>query len=413
VAILERERQPPIKVGEHIRPEALPELDALQLPREGRASYLMESGGIRVAWGSTELRERDYLFDYVGSACNVDRHALESALARRSVESGATLIRGVSQTSVQRERDGLWRIDANVDGVPAPLRARWLLDATGRRAWVARQMGACLEHVDRSVALVGRLDCIHPIPGVERLLVESAPDGWWYSVAVPDGSLVAVYITDADIRPGPERNASGIWTAALAHTEHTRERLLGATLASPISVHGAHSAFLTPAVGSGWIAIGDAAWRSDPLAGIGVSEALQSGRAAAGAVDAACSGDESVLSEYVQSLNQRINSILAALLQAYRQELRWSDHPFWQRRHAAPDRIAPITLPPDALVRLSPASLQKRPALGIAPQHVATLLTLAPTPREAASVLHEFTTRCPVGATTALRALQALAEVVS
>ena len=264
-----------------------------------------------------------------------------------------------------------------------------------------------------SVALVGRLNSTSPIPGAERLLVESAPDGWWYSVAVPGGSLVAVYVTDSDLRPGPERNAGRIWTAALESTEHTRQRVLGAKLAAPISVHGAQSAFLTPARGSGWIAIGDAAWSSDPLAGIGVSEALQSARSAARAVDAACSGDDVGPSAYVEALNHRVNAVLAQLLQAYRQEVRWADRRFWRRRHVYPDRIAPITLLPDALVRLSPSSLQKRPALGIAPQHVATLLTLAPTPRPAASVIQEFTARCPIGVTTALRALQALADVVA
>jgi flavin-dependent dehydrogenase len=400
-------------VGEHIRPEALSELDALQVPVEGRASYLQESAGIRVAWGSSELREQDYLFDHAGAACNVDRQGHEAALARRAVDCGAMLMRGMLPATVRREADGLWHIEATLDGETTRCCARWLIDATGRRACVARQMGAWRERVDRSVGLVGRLHGVDALAGAERLLVESAPDGWWYSVAVPRGSTVAVYVTDSDLRPAHERNASRIWTAALTQTEHTRERMLGMTLASPITVHPAQSAFLTPAYGSGWIAIGDAVWSSDPLAGVGVSEALQSGHAAARAVDAACSGDDNVLSEYVRTLNQRINSVLAALLQAYRQERRWTENRFWRRRHVAPDRIAPITLRPDALVRLSPASLRDRPALGIAPQHVATLLTLAPVPRQAASVIEEFTARCPVGTTAALRALQALAEVVS
>ena len=322
-------------------------------------------------------------------------------------------MRGVSQLRLRRDAGGLWHVEANVDGRSTYLRARWLLDATGRRAWAARQMGACREQVDRSVAVVGRLQSTHPIPGAERLLVESAPDGWWYLVAVPDGSLIAVYVTDSDLRPGPERDAARIWTAALEQTEHTRQRVLGTKLAAPISVHGAQSAFLTPARGPGWIAIGDAAWSSDPLAGIGVSEALQSARSAARAVDAACSGDDGMLSAYGEALNQRVTAVLAQLLQAYREELRWADRPFWRRRHAVPARIAPITILPDALVRLSPSSLRKRPALGIDSQHVATLLTLAPTPRPAASVIEEFTARCPIGATTALRALQALADVVA
>ena len=139
VVVLERERQPSLKIGEHIRPEALAELDGLQLPAEGRAAYLQESAGIRVAWGSAELRERDYLFDHRGSAWNVARQALESELAQRSVECGATLMRGVSQMRLRRDPKGLWHVEANVDGRSTCLRARWLIDATGRRASVARQ----------------------------------------------------------------------------------------------------------------------------------------------------------------------------------------------------------------------------------------------------------------------------------
>ena len=180
------------------------------------------------------------------------------------------------------------------------------------------------------------------------------------------------------------------------------------------SVHGAQSAFLTPARGAGWIAIGDAAWSSDPLAGIGVSEALQSARSAARAVDAACSGDDGMLSAYGEALNERVTAVLAQLLRAYREELRWADRPFWRRRHAVPARIAPITILPDALVRFC----RRRRCGNAQPwesilRHVATLLTLAPTPRPAASVIEEFTARCPIGATTALRALQALADVVA
>jgi flavin-dependent dehydrogenase len=211
--------------------------------------------------------------------------------------------------------------------------------------------------------------------------------------------------------PEPHSDATRTWTIALAETEHTRLRARGTTLAAPISVHGAQTGFLTPLFGSGWIAIGDAAWSSDPLAGIGILDALQSARSAARVVDSACAGDEGLMAEYVQTLNVRIDGVLAQLLDGYRQEVRWADRAFWRRRHAAPHRIAPITLFPDALVRLTPSSTH-RPALGLAPEQVATLLALAPTPRSAVSVLREFTTRCAVDDMTALRALQAFAEVV-
>ena len=241
-------------------------------------------------------------------------------------------MRGVSQMRLRGDPDGLWHVEANVDGRSTCLRARWLIDATGRRASVARQNRsvprACsMNSSPRWTSELGDSNprCRTPVGGVRagRMVVFRGGSG---------GSLVAVYVTDSDLRPGPERNPGRIWTAALESTEHTRQRVLGAKLAAPISVHGAQSTFLTPARGSGSIAIGDAAWSSDPLAGIGVSEALQSARSAARAVDAACSGDDVVLSAYVEALNHRVNAVLAQLLQAYRQEVRWADRRFWRRR---------------------------------------------------------------------------------
>ena len=271
----------------------------------------------------------------------------------------------------------------------------------------------CREHVDRSVALGGRLNSTSPIPGAERLLVESAPDGWWYSVAVPDGSLVAVTLrTRTSVRDRSEmRGASG---RPRSSSPNTRASVCSArssphpsrsTARNPPFSHrradrvGSPSA-TPPGAAIRWLESGFQRPCSRPVP----PRAPWMRRVLVTTL---------VLSAYVEARNHRVNAVLAQLLQAYRQEVRWADRRFWRRRHAYPDRIAPITLLPDALVRLSPSSLQKRPALGIAPQHVATLLTLAPTPRPAASVIQEFTARCPIGVTTALRALQALADVVA
>ena len=412
VTILESRSTPAFKVGEHLRPEAVAELGHLGLLGDGPAHYLQESPGIRVVWGSAEIRERDYLFDHRGRGWNVSRRELECRLIHSARESGVDVLAPASELHVERDTETSWRIDANVDGQRMCLYAQWLIDATGRRAWVARRMGATRQPLDRMVALVGRLNTASETPDADRLFVEAAPDGWWYSVGLPDGSLIAVYLTDSD-HLEPHRPAGTVWTEALAQTEHTRMRTQDATLAGPVSVHAAQSAFLTPTWGTGWIAVGDAAWSSDPLAGIGVSEAVLSARSAALAVDAACDGDDKGrLADHADALNSRIDTVLTQLLDAYRSELRWIDRPFWKRHQVAPQRIAPIRILPDSLIRI-PGGPRRPPAVGLAREHLDILLALATTPRSAASVLREFITRCPVDELVALRALQAVAEVVA
>jgi flavin-dependent dehydrogenase len=411
VAILERERQPAFKVGEHLRPEALAELDALDLPARGRSRYLRQSPGIRVAWGSAEIRERDYLFDPRGAGGNVSRRELECALACRAAEAGALLLRGATRLDVERDADGSWRVTSSAVSDFSCLRARWLIDATGRRAWLARRLGSARERIDRLVALAGRLRVRRVPPDADRLLVESSPDGWWYSVVLPDGAMNAVYLTDADLIRQLDRDASRAWRQALERTVHTQRRISVGCPEVDVSVHAAETTLLTRLWGPGWVAAGDAAWTSDPLGGLGVSEAFRSARSVVLALDAALRlEDTQRFDSYARDVNARFDALLAARYETYRQDIRWTDRPFWQRRHVPPARIAPIALHPAAMVRLSPCA-PRTAALGLARDHLEFLLTLAPTPRPAASVLRDFTARCPVDAAVALRALQALAEV--
>ncbi len=53
------------------------------------------------------------------------------------------------------------------------------------------------------------------------LLLEAAEEGWWYSVPLPDGALLVVYMTDLDsiARSGLPRSV--FWEIHLGRTQHT------------------------------------------------------------------------------------------------------------------------------------------------------------------------------------------------
>ncbi len=412
VAVFERDAKPRLKIGEHLRPEAALELRELELDSADLTSCLRASPGVRVAWGSSDLRERDYLFDPSGSAHNSQRRELEAALAARAERAGAPMVRGVSKLRVERRSDGDWLVTARARNGSVERCARWLLDATGRSAWLARQLGARRERIDRQVALSARWRPKHSVEDGDRLLVEAAPDGWWYSLVLPDGAFSAVYLTDGDLLAHRGSALARGWTSALAHAPHTQQRVQRAGGRGPVRTHAADTSLLTPSWGAGWVAVGDAEWSSDPLAGLGVSQALQSGRSAAQALDAVLIDPAAnALHARETLLRQRIDAHLEQWLATYRQETRWLERPYWSRRHAAPARIAPIALLPDDEVLLSPATA-RRPALGLTREQITSLLALAPTPRPAAQVAREFMLNCAVEGPLALRALQAFAQVV-
>jgi flavin-dependent dehydrogenase len=91
-----------------------------------------------------------------------------------------------------------------------------------------------------------------------------------------------------------------------------------------------------PAASGAWLAVGDAAASHDPISGLGVYRALESGMAAAEAIVARAGGDADAFEGYADAARARFDEYLSQRAQYYRAEDRWPDAPFWRRRRAAP-----------------------------------------------------------------------------
>ena len=78
---------------------------------------------------------------------------------------------------------------------------------------------------------------------------------------------------------------------------------------------------LEPAAGDAWIAVGDAAFAVDPLASIGLFNALYFGLAAAETADRMLGGDPSAAADYANDL-QRVRNVYAMNLASFYVSLR-------------------------------------------------------------------------------------------
>ena len=178
---------------------------------------------------------------------------------------------------MQRE-DG-WSVTCEgADGGTLELSAPWLIDATGRRGLLAREV----REPDRStttLALVRRFRR----PGgwrddeLGQTLIESYEDGWGWSVPLSSEERCVTAMVD-------QRHAdlSGVDVGAMLEAELAKTRHLGALLegatpdeegwACPASLYGA-SKYARP----GLALAGDAGSFIDPLSSYGVKKALASG----------------------------------------------------------------------------------------------------------------------------------------
>jgi flavin-dependent dehydrogenase len=224
--------------------------------------------------------------------------------------------------SLLRREDG-WRVGLD-DG--RELRARWLIDATGRRARLARLTGLRRQRGAPLVALY-RTGQPETNRDLNRTLITAGPDGWIYAGRRGDDRWVFGYHTTPQQAALLHRHVE-CWNDIIAASAGLTDLLGPLSLDPLVHAHDARSAWLDPPIGEGWIACGDAALAFDPIAGQGLFNALYTAMSAAKAIRSASTA---VLpSSYAEEL-ARVATVYATRRRTlYRQERRWCERLFWQ-----------------------------------------------------------------------------------
>jgi flavin-dependent dehydrogenase len=338
VAIVERSAYDGTRVGETLSPGVRPLLEHLGVWSTFREQGFLPAYGTCAAWGSDDLYTNDFIFTPHGRGWHLDRRAFDAMLAQQAVAQGTALYTDTRMTAHHRLSDGRWRLTlCTRDRASLDLEAAFVVDATGRVAAFARRQGARTVDIDRLVGVFVFFE-VETSQQDTSTLVEAVEAGWWYSALLPDAQMVVACMSDADLVRKHHLNASDRWTDWLDQTRHTRERLSNATPCTEPRVYAAHSQRLDSLTGDGWLAVGDAASTFDPLSSQGIFKALRSGIFAAYAVCDTLNGDARALTKYHMLLGQEFKEYLETWQDYYRQEQRWPDSAFWQRRigHTAP-----------------------------------------------------------------------------
>jgi flavin-dependent dehydrogenase len=329
--VLESESGPRLKVGECLPPNINPILDHFGLTERLRRENLASHGN-RFVWGSDSIEERNFIFGTAGDGWRLDRQAFEEELMRAAVEQGVRWRVGRRLVTCSRDKHG--RLKLTVEGPEGieSYQAIFVIDATGRKAQLARSLGARRVVYDR---LIGVASYFPGLSGKEAedsfTLVEAVASGWWYSSRLPGGKLIAVYMSDGDLLDG----ADG-WRALLNETRYTAQRACkyGGGLPTPPRALAAHTVRLTTVAGDGWLAVGDSAVAFDPLASHGISMAMGSGFHAASAIVDYLKGRHDALRVYERLVDGAFAHYLLMRHDAYLREQRWPHELFWRRRHA-------------------------------------------------------------------------------
>ena len=335
VLLVDRATEPVARIGESLIPAArrlfkdMRILDALET--ESHPGYL----GNRSHWGGGPAQVTDFLRDPDGPGWHLDRVRFERFLRAAALERGAGVMAPARLGAVDRASKG-WDLSLVAGTETAAVRTRLVVDATGRAASLAKRLGVERENLDRLSAhwLTGEVAA--ETSGTAGFsMVESEPDGWWYSAPLANGGRVLAFHANSDALPGGLREADRLIDRAMALpgfgpvlTE------TGFRSSAAVSVTAANSARISQVSGDGWLAIGDAALSFDPLASRGLFNALYTGWSGAMACHDVLTGDQPDFQDYAGNLEQVWALYRRHLEVVYASEPRWRDRRFWRPRRA-------------------------------------------------------------------------------
>lgn len=348
--LLDRSRFRERRWGEVLDAEGAAELSAITSAPLEDARIVAPTTGVYSLWSGGAPISRPAVASAGGTALALRRPAFDRTLHEAARRAGAAVCLG-ARVARPSGRPGSWQLAIATDAGSFCAKARFVVDATGWRAAVARGLGVAVLRDDILLALRVAVPVASGRTGDEphALLVEAAASGWWYSVGVPTArNDVVLILTALMTDPAAGHTLSAARFAELRErTQLTLGRSPWPEAAQPEAA-AAPSQRLASGSGKGWAAVGDALVALDPLTGTGIGRALAHGRRLAPAIAAALVGetgalarrDEVAVTEYARYLRARTAHYAAAGR---------AKEPFWQRRAEA--ETPPNSLSSDVATR--------------------------------------------------------------
>jgi flavin-dependent dehydrogenase len=359
VALIEQAAFPRYHIGESLIIEAnriLHDMDALDAV--ARAGFLPK-GGATFVWGENRepwsllfdqgrrLRpDPDGLFRHTW---HVERERFDALLVEIARGHGVEIWQPLAVEEVLRDGE-------RVAGVRTPrgeMRARAVLDASGRAGVVARHIGRRVyDPLLRNVAVFGywrgaKLDPKYSWSWDLSLInVISIPIGWIWYIPIARGVLSVGVVTSAEEYRARGPDLESFYRAHLATSPEVAAWLDGAALEGPIRVEADFNYAHDRLAGDGFLLAGDAAGFVDPLFSIGIFLAQSAAQLAAYFLGAALDGEldwQRMYRSYEHHLRSQYDAFRAMAYVFYgfnsRKEEWWQKTRALMRAQALPDDI--------------------------------------------------------------------------
>jgi len=289
VTVVEREPFPRFKVGESLVPNCMPILERLGVLDTVKAHGFLDKFG--VTFHDQELeREATFTFregrPWPSFTYDVHRADFDLVLLDHAVRTGARLLQPATVEKVAFDIDGVTARVSDADG-ERTLRARFLVDASGRDGFLASRQGRRdpMPGLGK-VAIFAYFQGARRWPGREEgnVRIYIFPEGWfWYIPLARDEISVGCVLHSRTVK-GRDGTPEDLFRAMVQRCERVRDNLQGARQVTPMYTAANFAYAVEPIVGDRFLCVGDAVAFVDPIFSAGVFLAMASGEMAAGEI---------------------------------------------------------------------------------------------------------------------------------
>ena len=331
VMILERDQFPRFHIGESLLSSVNDVLAAIG------ADDLVRQAGFPQKWGATfmsgDARVERYADFSVAPGVpapqtwQVSRATFDELLLRHAGASGADVRERHRVVDVFFDNDGVTAIVQGPEDGPHPVRARALVDASGRGSLLSRKFGLRVDEPRlANVAVFSHYSGVPRQRGIPRRsgdirIVAREDLGWFWLIPISDELMsVGVVLPRSAFKAFAGLEHRAILERAIAETPAVARLLANARREWPVRVEKDFSFGSRAYAGDRWVLVGDAGSFLDPVFSTGVAIALESGLEGAQAMaDALARGDLSVrqFAKFARRQRQRYLSFRRFVLGFY------------------------------------------------------------------------------------------------
>ena len=297
VLLLERTSTPQFKIGESLIPATYWTFKRLGMLEKLRASHFPQKYSVQFYSRTGKASNPFYFFQTnphdSAVTWQVLRSEFDQMLLDNAKEKGVEIRRGTGVREVLFEGDtATGVVTQNVDGTRETLNATVIVDSTGQRSLIGRQLSLNTTEPNLKMAsLFTHYEGGHRDEGIDEgatlILHTEEKDSWFWSIPLPYNRTSIGVVGELDYLLQNRRdadsklNAQKIFTEELAKCAPLQQRLEGANQLFPIQSTKDFSYRASRIAGNNWVLVGDAFGFLDPVYSTGLFLALKSGEMAA------------------------------------------------------------------------------------------------------------------------------------